>query len=153
MAFLNDIPARTRAHVVDLSCPTIDETAFVDGPPLSERRVAVITSAAVHGRDAPRFLGGSTEFRPISNTIDRSDVLMSHISVNFDRTGFQQDINVVLPIDRLTELAERKVIGSVAATHYSCMGSTDPAMMEVEAAQVAGLLKADRVDAVLLVPV
>ena len=78
---------------------------------------------------------------------------MSHISVNFDRTGFQQDINTVLPLDRLAELAAGKVIGSVAATHYSFMGATDPVKMQGAAAQVAGLLKADQVDAALLVPV
>jgi hypothetical protein len=31
--------------------------------------------------------------------------LCSHISINFDRTGFQEDCNVVFPLDRLNELA------------------------------------------------
>ena len=51
---------------------------------------------------------------------------MSHISTNFDRTGFQQDINVVFPVDRLRELAARGTIGSVADFHYSFMGATAP---------------------------
>ncbi len=78
---------------------------------------------------------------------------MSHISINYDRTGFMQDLNVVLPLERLAEMAECGKIGSLAARHYSFMGATDPAEMENEAAQVAGMLKADQVDAVLLVPV
>jgi D-proline reductase (dithiol) PrdB len=44
-------------------------------------------------------------------------------------------------------------IGSVAATHYSFMGATDPVQMEGYAREVAGHLKQDKVDAVILSPV
>jgi D-proline reductase (dithiol) PrdB len=78
---------------------------------------------------------------------------MSHVSINFDRTGFQRDLNVVYPIDRLRELAAEGVIGGVAATHYTVMGSTDPAGMIEAADQIAGQLRQERIDAVLLSPV
>jgi D-proline reductase (dithiol) PrdB len=78
---------------------------------------------------------------------------MSHISTNFDRTGFQQDHNVVFPIDRLNELAAEGAVGSVASIHYSFMGATHPGKLERTARQLAGMLKQDQVDAVLLVPV
>ena len=78
---------------------------------------------------------------------------MSHISINYDRTGFQEDWNVVFPLDRLGELAAEGAIGSVAATHYSFMGATDPVLMEDYAREVAGRLKQDKVDAVILSPV
>lgn len=81
------------------------------------------------------------------------DLLISHISINFDRTGFQEDRNVVFPLDRLNDLANEDVIGSVAATHYSFMGATDPVQMEPYARALAELLKQDSVDAVLLPPV
>ena len=51
---------------------------------------------------------------------------MSHISVNFDRSGFQQDLNVVFPVERLREMAADGEIGSVAD---SFMGATDPEQM------------------------
>ena len=79
--------------------------------------------------------------------------MCSHISINFDRTGFQEDWNVVFPLDRLTELAAEGKIGSVAATHYSFMGATDPVQMVDGAREGAGKLKADHVDAVLLTSV
>ncbi len=79
--------------------------------------------------------------------------MISHISINFDRTGFQEDWNVVFPLDRLTELAAEGVIGSVAQTHYSFMGATDPVQMEPDARELAGRLKQDNVDAVILSPV
>jgi D-proline reductase (dithiol) PrdB len=78
---------------------------------------------------------------------------MTHLSTNFDRTGFQQDWNVVFPLDRLRELAGDGTIGSVADYHYSFMGAADPAEMENAARKLAGFLKGDRVDAAFLVPV
>lgn len=150
MAHLQDIPARTRANVEKLACPVFETTPFVAGPKLSQRRVAVVSSAGIHRRDDKKFALSSSDFRTISGT---DDIVMSHISVNYDRTGFLQDINTILPLDRLAELAADGNIGSVAQTHYSFMGATDPAEMQSHAAQVAGMLKADQVDAVLLVPV
>ena len=70
-----------------------------------------------------------------------------------DRTGFQQDINVAFPIDRLHELAAEDRIGSVADFHYSVMGATAPQHMEAAAHELSGHFKADGVDAVLLVPI
>ena len=52
------------------------------------------------------------------------DILTSHVSINFDRAGFQRDLNVIYPIDRLRELAAEGVIGGVAETHFTVMGST-----------------------------
>jgi D-proline reductase (dithiol) PrdB len=83
----------------------------------------------------------------------RPDQLMfSHISINLDRSGFQEDWNVVFPLDRLRELAAEGVIGSVAPTHYSFMGATDPLQMEPYARDVASRLKADGVGAVRIPP-
>ena len=84
---------------------------------------------------------------------DNADILMSHVSINFDRAGFQRDINVVFPIDRLRDLAAEGVIGSVAATHFTVMGSTDPAAMVESADGMAAAMHADNVNAVVLAPV
>ena len=67
--------------------------------------------------------------------------------------GFQEDWNVVFPLDRLRELAAEGAIGSVAQTHYSFMGATDPVQMEPHARELAHRLKQDAVDAVILPPV
>ena len=75
------------------------------------------------------------------------------MSINFDRNGWQRDINVVFPMDRLREMAASGEIGNVADTHYTVMGSTDPAAMDDAVDQIAGQLKQERVDAVLLTPV
>ena len=70
-----------------------------------------------------------------------SEILISHVSINFDRTGFQRDLSVVYPIDRLRELAAEGVIGGVAETHFAVLGSTDPVGMTEAADQIAGQLR------------
>ena len=153
MARLEDVPEPTRTAVSTLACPAYDTTPFVSGPPLSERRVAIVSSAAlIHRGDTP-FPFGSGECRAVPGAWDTADILISHVSINFDRAGFQRDINVVFPIDRLRELAAEGVIGSVADTHYSVMGSTDPAQMEQSADTIAAAFHADNVNAVILAPV
>lgn len=78
---------------------------------------------------------------------------MSHVSTNFDRSGFQQDINVAFPIDRLRELADEGVIRSVADLHYSFMGASSPERMRPAVDRLIPLLTKDAVDVVLLVPI
>ena len=121
--------------------------------PTAKRRVAVVTSAGLLRRGERPFVSGDADYRAIPVETTANQILMSHVSVNFDRTAFQRDINVVFPIERLRAMAAAGTIGSVAATHYSFMGASDPRGMEANARAVAGRLKADSVDAVLLTPV
>jgi len=153
MARLEDIPEPTRTAAANLPCPSFDTTPFVSGPPLSERRVAIVSSAAlIHRGDKP-FAFGSAEYRAVPGDWDNNDILMSHVSINFDRAGFQRDINVVYPVDRLREFAADGVIGSVASAYYTIMGSTDPAAMLESADAIAAALLADKCNAVVLAPV
>ena len=153
MARLNELPAAMAERLAALDCPDFATRPWVIGPPLPQRRVAVVSSAGLVVRGEPPFLGRDADYRVIPSETPPDRLLLSHISVNFDRTGFQEDWNVVFPLDRLRELAAEGAIGSVAATHYSFMGATDPVLMEGHAREVAGRLKEDRVDAVLLSPV
>ena len=45
------------------------------------------------------------------------------------------------------------MIGSIADSHYSFMGAHDPMDLEEQARSVARLLKKDKVDAIVLLPV
>jgi D-proline reductase (dithiol) PrdB len=153
MARLEDIPEPTRTAAANIPCPAFDMTPFVTGPELSERRVAIVSSAAlIHRGDKP-FDFGSGEFRAVPSAWDNAEILMSHVSINHDRNGYRRDLNVIYPIDRLRELAAEGVIASVANTHFSVMGSTDPAAMVNSADGIAAALHADRVNAVVLCPV
>ena len=153
MARLEDIPQPTRDAVANAPCQSFDTTPFVSGPPLAERRVAIVSSAALIRRGDAPFPFGSAEVRFLPDNVPLDDLLISHVSINFDRSGYQRDINTVYPIERLRQLAARGVIGNVAATHYTVMGSTEPSTMEGAADQISGQLRQERVDAVLLSPV
>ncbi|MBV9829931.1 MAG: selenoprotein B glycine/betaine/sarcosine/D-proline reductase [Alphaproteobacteria bacterium] len=150
---LERLPAATAERYAGLECPAFTTTPWVEGSRLSERRIAIVSSAGLVVRGERPFRGREADYRVIPATTPATDVLCSHISINFDRTGFQEDWNVVFPLDRLNELAADRVIGSVAATHYSFMGATDPKEMEPAARDVAAKLRADNVTGVLLPPV
>jgi len=150
---LSEMPELEALHLRRIECPTYDDTPLLAGKPLGERRVAIISTAGLHKRGDRPFQPGDGSYRVIPAETAANELVMSHISVNFDRTGFQQDLNVAFPIDRLRELVADGSVGSMASVHYSFMGAFPPAAAEPHAQRLAGLLKADKIDAVLLVPV
>jgi D-proline reductase (dithiol) PrdB len=155
MARLSDLPDWERPHHLDKikALPDYGPAPFAPGPPLARRRVSIVTTAGLHVRGDRPFEVGSSDYRVIPGDAASSDVVMSHISVNYDRTGFQEDINVVFPLDRLRELEADGTIGSVSGFHYSFMGASQGHTLEGKARELARLLKRDGVDAVLLSPV
>ena len=153
MARLSELSPEYAEHLLSLSIPDFGPTPWVMAPALKDARVAIISTAGLHRSDDAKFTGGSGDYRLIPDDVDLSDLTMSHVSVNFDRSGYQQDPNVVFPLERLRELENRGEIGSVAKWHYSFMGATDPTRMAETGPQVARLLKGDGVTAAILVPI
>ena len=153
MARLEDFDPTSRKHLADMEMPAFASTPWTRAKPASSARVAIISTAGLQRRGDLPFTVGSGDYRLIPGDVAAGDLVMSHISTNFDRTGFQEDHNVVLPLDRLKELQREGVIGSVASMHYAFMGATPPARIERAARQLAGMLKQDQVDTVLLIPV
>jgi D-proline reductase (dithiol) PrdB len=66
----------------------------------------------------------------------------------------EADLDVVLPMRRLTELAHEGIVGRPAPSHYSIMGYIlEPTVMvEQTAPAIAARMRQDGVDAVALVP-
>lgn len=153
MARIDDIPEPTRSAVIALPIAPVAAPAFVAGPPLAQRRVAIVSSAALFRRGEAPFQPGSGEYRALPADLPPGDLLMSHVSIGFDRSGWQRDLNVAYPIDRLRELAAEGVVGSVAATHYSVLGSTDPQAMAASADAIAAQMRAEGVGGAVLSPV
>ena len=157
MVRLADLPEWDRDNMLKKipTLPKFGARPWVHGPALSRRRVAIITTAGLHVRGDRPFNGTTgMDYRVIPEDVASADVIMSHLSVNFDRSGFQADWNVAFPLDRLKELARDGSVGSVARFHYSFMGAISPVTRyEPKARELAALLKQDAVDAVLLSPV
>ena len=157
MVRLADLPEWEREHMLG-KIPTLPRFAtrpWVTGGPLATRRIALITTAGLHLRSDRAFtVETRNDYRVIPGDVAAADLAMTQFSVNFDRSGFQRDVNVVFPIDRLKELAEEGTISSVADFHYSFMGAGSAVTQyERKARELAGLLKQDSVNAVLLTPV
>ncbi len=153
MARLEDIPEPTRSAARDIPVRRSIRHRLWPAQAWPNAAWALVSSAAlIHRGDKP-FDFGSGEYRAVPDAWDGADILMSHVSINHDRNGYRRDLNVIYPIDRLRELAEEGVIGGVADTHFTVMGSTDPAAMVASADGIAAALHADRVNAVVLTPV
>jgi D-proline reductase (dithiol) PrdB len=127
--------------------------------PLTEARVALVSTAGLVPPGEQAFdldrRGGDPSFRLIPAGTDPRRLSVHHRSEAFDRRPLEADPGVVFPSDRLSALAERGTIGSVAPRHLSFMGSiTAPGRLRREfAPRAADLLAADGVDVALLVPV
>ena len=144
-----------RSYGAQQPVPTFEDPAFTKlDKPLSQARVAIVTSAALHRPDQDRFAPADSGFRVLDRT-DR-DIIMGHWSPNFDHTGFQIDLNVVYPIDRLEELAAQGVIGDVAPRHFAFAGNQPETVSELRldtGPACAKEMLADAVDVVVLTPV
>ena len=157
MVRLADLPEWERSHMLEKipALPRLELRPWVKGGPLAKRRVALITTAGLHLRSDRAFTAATrNDYKVIPGDADAADLVMTQFSVNSDRSGFQRDVNVVFPIDRLKELARERAIGSVADFHYSFMGAGSAVTKyEARARELAGLLRKDGVDAALLTPV
>ncbi len=159
MARLADLGQWERELLLDMlkEIPGFNLTGspWVSGLPLNRRRVALVTTAGIHRASDPPYADGAAanDYRVIPGNVRAEELVMSHLSSNFDRTGFQQDANVVFPINRMRELAAEGALGSLADFHYAVMGAARVPGLEPTARRMAGMLKRDRVDAVLLTPV
>ena len=146
-----EMNANAQAMMDELDLPRFEDRPFVRGTPLAERRIALISSAGLQRKGDRPFSWAARDYRAIGRM--EREIVMSHVSVDYDRTGFQQDLNTIFPLDRLDELAREGVISSVAETHYSFMGATDPLEMEPSVKKLSKELQNDKVDTLLLVPV
>lgn len=132
----------------------IEPGPWLTPPPLEEATVAIISTAGLHRRSDPPFRPGAIDYRIVPGDVDFADLVLSHVSTNFDRSAFQQDPNISFPIDRLREMAADGEIGGVSSWHYTFMGAQPNHQALAPAGEEVGrLLAADGVDVALLIPV
>jgi len=129
--------------------------------PLAGATIALIATAGVACRDDAPFdqererrdpWWGDPTYRAIPLDATERDVRLCHLHID-TRFG-EEDLDVVLPMRRLRELAVEGFIGRAADTHYSIMGyQLRPGVLEnVTAPALARELRAGGVDAAALVP-
>lgn len=156
MVRLSDLHPDEAKHIISAtaSMAQVEPGPWLSPKPLSESTVAIISTAGLHRRNDRPFTPGTGSYRLLPGDVDFGDMVLSHVSSNFDRSAFQRDPNVFFPLDRLREMAAENEIGEVAQWHYSFMGALpDPTRLQATGEEVGRLLAADDVDVALLVPV
>ena len=133
--------------------------------PLNDCKFSLVTSGGLYVKTnqdpfdvdrehkEPRW--GDPSYRTIPLDIRPAEVAVSHLHVN--TSYVEQDINVLLPINRMQKLVRDGTIGSVAKHAYSFMGyqgyPPDTSTWEsTYAPRMIHNLQAEAVDCVLLTP-
>lgn len=148
-----------RQVLLSFPCLEYDTSPWTPLPQeLSQSKLALVTTAGLHRRGDTPFItdpqGGDASYRVIPSHTKASDILQSHASIGFDHTAIYRDINVTFPLDRLQELVQQGVLGSLSPYYYSFMGAlrNPRRLLEETGPEVAKRLKEDTVDVVLITP-
>jgi D-proline reductase (dithiol) PrdB len=120
--------------------------------PLARARLALVTTAGLHVRGDQPFTGGEQGYHTIPSDTPARDILLSHTSIGFDRSGIQRDLNLVFPVDRMRELVQAGELGSLTSSFYSFLGAqrTYDGILQESGPEVARKLREDDVDVVFL---
>jgi D-proline reductase (dithiol) PrdB len=159
--FLEGISRRVMKHWTSLAAQRIIPWTPLPKP-LSQCAVALLSSAAVAlktdrpfdqeiERRDPWFSDPSYRILPRAASAGEVRVYHRHINPRFA----EQDLNCVIPIERLNELEALGEVGRSAPSHYSYMGYTlRPEDLLAQAVpDIIRHLRQEQVDAVVLVPV
>ena len=139
--------------------------------PLSEAKIGLLTTSGhfVEGDDPEPFgvndmdqetaqerisdfLNGEPVLSTIPVDIPRDQLRVRH--GGYDIRAAQEDINCVLPLDRLAELAQEGIIGSLSENAYSFVGAcSQMRLVKHVAPRWVEILKNQGVDTMVLVPV
>jgi D-proline reductase (dithiol) PrdB len=97
--------------------------------PVSQATFSIVTSAGINLKTDPPFnmerekqepTWGDPTYRVIPKESTEQDIDVNHLHINTD--FILQDINVMLPLARMKELEQDRVIGKMAPTAYSFYG-------------------------------
>lgn len=129
--------------------------------PLSDSTVALISSGGIALKTDRPFdqegerrnpWWGDPSYRVIPRTTRTEDIRVYHQHI--DPSFAEQDVNCLLPIDRLEELVEAGEVGRAAPSHYSFMGYilNPQELLEESVPGIIRSLQGEEVDVVVLVP-
>jgi D-proline reductase (dithiol) PrdB len=130
--------------------------------PLEDCTVALISTGGIaletdqpFDQDAERQnpWWGDPTYRVIPRTATAKDICVYHQHIN--PAFAEEDLNSILPLERLLELEANGEIDRAAPSHYSFMGYTlqPEALVEETAPAIIRQLEEEVVDVVVLVPV
>jgi len=152
-------PSLARGAAAKVPPLSFDQTPWAPfDKPLSQARIALLTTAGVHMRaDTPFDMQDSTgdpTLRVVPSAAPAEEMMITHDY--YDHKDADRDINLVFPVERLREMVTEGIIGGLTERFYSFMGHIDtnhfPRFLEDQLPKVAAMLKEDGADAVLITP-
>lgn len=129
--------------------------------PLTETTIALVTSAGISLKTDPPFdmerekrepIWGDRSYRTVPKETTEKDIEVNHLHIN--TSYIKQDINVILPLSRMAEFEQEKIIGRLAPTAYSFYGFQwqNNEFLKEAVEPISKHMKAERVEAVLITP-
>jgi D-proline reductase (dithiol) PrdB len=120
---------------------------------LPHSKIGILTTSGIRTKKAPAFsidrTRGCSDYRALSIHALKNDYTFDYTL--FDSAEAMRDLNVLVPIDPVISMAERRVIGEVDETLYSFVGQCEELnMLRAAAAAVAEKLHEADVQAVLI---
>ena len=129
--------------------------------PLNQTTIALVTSAGISLKTDPPFdmerekkeaIWGDRSYRAMPRWTTEKDIEVKHLHINTNY--IKQDINVILPLARMAEFEQEKIIGRLAPTAYSFYGfqwqNTDFLKEAIE--PISKRMKSEGVETVLMTP-
>lgn len=92
--------------------------------PLRESRVTAVTTAGLRLATQHQFAcdraTGSAEYREVSMFLNPAD--LAYDFTNYDPAEAQEDLNVLVPVDRMRDLVDDGQVGGITETFFSFFG-------------------------------
>lgn len=134
---------------------SVDVPIALLNKPLSAAKVALFSSGGVYHKSQQPFdpVKNDLTYRIIEKHADPGDLQISHD--NYQHDGARRDINSVFPYQRMQELEREGVIGEFSQRAFTFMGRifSKTKLLQEMIPSFIEELRADQVDAALLVPV
>lgn len=129
--------------------------------PMNQATLALVTSAGISLKTDPPFdmerekrepLWGDRSYRSIPRGTTEKEIDVNHLHINTNLV--KQDINVILPLQRMAEFEEEGMIGRLAPTAYSFYGFQwqNNDFLKEAIDPISKKMKDENVEAVLLTP-
>ena len=126
--------------------------------PLCESTLALVSTAGLYLKETQTpfdaaNIEGDTSYRVFPHTVQPGQLGIAH--EHYPHHYAEQDLNTVLPLEHLHALVREGIIGRFATRVYSISGYlTDAAAFaEGSARHIAAQMRADGVEAALIIPV
>ncbi|MBW2144518.1 MAG: hypothetical protein JRG75_09005 [Deltaproteobacteria bacterium] len=129
--------------------------------PVRQTAFSLMTSAGLSMKTAPPFdmerekrelTWGDPTHREIPRDATEADINVNHLHIKIDY--IKEDMNVILPVQRLVEFEEEGIIGKLVPTCYSYYGfqMDTKVLLEQTMFKVSSRMREEGVEAVILTP-